>query len=870
MRLKFLLLLLTLFCSQCLLAAHVKGGFIKYVYNGAGSGSNTSSYTITITVFYSCTVQGPRGTIYLGIFNASTDATVATQELTTATDNTVTKLYYSPCMSDPPTICYEIYTYVYTVSLPNISAGYILAVQDAYRTDGIINISNSGSDGITINGTIPGIVNSNDYYKNSSPDFAFKDTSIICYNGAFSYPFSATDPDGDSLSYAFGSGLNVSNASANTSGSAPGSPPYTALTYNTGYSGTSPLGSGVTINATTGLISGTAPATTGEYVVAVYVSEWRNGVKINTTKKEVQVYVYSCSLSAATLNTSYVNCNNYTFTFSNEATSSNITSYYWTFGYGSASSTSATPTYTYPDTGTYKLSLTVSNSSGCTDTTTSTVKVYPGFTPNFTYTGSCYKSAFQFTDATVAKYGSVNSWDWSFGDGGTATAQDPSHTYSAAGTETVQLIVGSNKGCLDTVSKTVTAYGTPQFTLPTTDTLICTIDSLPLLVRGDGTGLTYSWSPNYNIEYVNTDSAIVWPKDTTVYTVTVTQNGCSATATETVNTLNYITVSLTADTTICKTDSITLSPVSYALKYDWSPGSSLSDSTTKYPKAAPDTNTTYYLVANLGHCAASGQEYVKVVAYPKVSVTGDTVICYGGSAQLKGTIVAAYYTWTPDSSLTNAGTLSPTATPLDSTWYVLTVSDTLGCPKKVSDSALVAVIPKVIVTVTNDTAVVVSEPLQLHASSTDSALVSYVWTPDDWLNNAYIYDPIATIESSSIDSITYTATATTSQGCTGNASLTVKVYKTLPDIFMPNAFTPNGDGRNDVYRPILVGISSISFFKIYNRWGQLVFATSQNEKGWDGSFHGQRQEPGAFVYMVEGTDYLGKNHFKKGTFLLIR
>src|SRR5262249_16822087 len=151
-----------------------------------------------------------------------------------------------------------------------------------------------------------------------SPQFAFNDTAIICYNGSFSYPFSATDNiDGDSLSYSFGSGLNVTNASGQTSSQAPGSPPYTALTYLTGYSGTSPLGSGVTINAATGLISGTAPSTTGEYVVAVYVKEWRKGVLIDSIKKELQVYVYSCSLTAASLNTSYVNCDNYSFGFEN-------------------------------------------------------------------------------------------------------------------------------------------------------------------------------------------------------------------------------------------------------------------------------------------------------------------------------------------------------------------------------------------------------------------------------------------------------------------------------------------------------------------------------------------------------------------------
>ena len=858
-------------------AMHVKGGYIQYKYNGVGSSTGTSNYTITVTVFFSCTAQGPRDAVYLGVFNASTNVLVASKSISTTTSTTVTKTTFSPCMSDPPSICYEIYTYVYTLDLANISAGYIVAVQDAYRTTGIINIANSSSDGITINANIPGTINGTDYHTNSSPSFTFNDTAIICYNGSFSYPFSASDNiDDDSLSYSFGNGLNVTNASGNTSTNAPGNPPYTSLTYNTGYSGTSPLGSGVTIDPVSGLISGTAPSTTGEYVVAVYVKEWRKGVLIDSIKKELQIYVYDCSLTAASLSTTYTNCDNFTFSFQNESTASTITSYYWNFGVvGSTTDTStqATPSYTYADTGTYTLKLRVSNSVGCTDSSTAPVRVYPGFTPAFTVTGSCYQSPIQFTDATYAKYGTVNSWVWAFGESSSAlnssALQDPTHQYAAPGNYTVTLTVGTNKGCSGSVSKNVTASGEPDFTLPFTDTLICSIDSLPLKAISNSQGITYSWAPAYNIINANTDTPTVFPKDTTLYIVTATQNGCVGTDTVTVNVLNYITVTLPADTTICKTDSILLSPVSYALRYAWTPGASLSDSTIKYPEAAPSVNTTYTVTANLGKCQAATSIEVKVVPYPQVYAGLDTTICYGATATLQGSMTAAYFTWSPDSSLSNARILTPVAAPLTTTDYMLTVTDTLGCPKAVSDSVLVTVIPQVIVNPGNDTSVVIGEPLQLHASSTDSALVSYAWTPASWLNNAFIDDPVATI-SAAIDSITYVLTAVTPQGCSGTGKLTVVVYTTLPDIFMPNAFTPNGDGRNDVYRPILVGISSLDFFRVFNRWGQLVYATTGNGKGWDGTLSGKIQESGTFVYMVQGKDYMGKVHFKKGTFILIR
>ena len=869
-------LLLLLLCTQSVFAKHVKGGFIQYTYNGAGTTSGYSNYTVTITVFFSCTTNGPKESVYLGVFNASTSASVLSKLVSYTTVNTISKTSYSPCMSNPPTICYEVRTFVTTVDLPDNTAGYVLSVQDALRVDGIINITNSASDGITLTAMIPGTINSVDYHKNSSPNFLFLDTAIVCYNGNFSYPFKATDADGDSLSYSFGTGLNVTNPGGQTSNNAPASPPYPALTYTSGYSGISPLGSSVTIDPVTGLISGTAPSTTGEYVVAVYVKEWRNGMLMDSVKKELQIYVYNCTLSAASLKTDYVNCDNYTFSFQNESTASNITSYSWDFGVPTITtdvSTSATPTYTYPAAGTYTVKLTVSNATGCTDSSKGTVKVYPGFTPAFNYSGTCYQAPFQFTDATAASYGTINSWSWNFGESSsatnTATTNNPTHQYGAAGSYTVALTVGSSVGCSGSVSKTVTAYNKPLLTLPFTDTLICTIDSLPLIAQTTGTGVTYSWSPLYNILNANTANPTVYPKDTTVYTVTVTQNGCVTTGSVTVNTLDFITVTLPADTTVCKTDSFQLNPVSYALKYQWSPETGLSNATVKYPKAYASGDITYAVVANLGKCQDQASMHVHVVPYPQVYAGKDTTICYGSQAQLNASMVAAYFNWSPVSTLTGSNTLTPVAHPTISTSYIITVSDTLGCPKQVSDTVTVYVTPKIVVFAGNDTVVVVGEPLQLNATATAGIDLTYKWDPATWLSDPAIYNPIATF-GSSVDSITYIVTASTADGCYGSDAITVKVFKTTADIFMPNAFSPNGDGKNDVFKPILVGISKLNVFSIYNRWGQLVFTTSQNGKGWDGTLHGIQQDTGTFVYMVSGIDYQGKTITKKGTFTLVR
>jgi gliding motility-associated-like protein len=874
---KCILFLLFLCGLNAAFARHIKGGYIEYQYLGAGSTANTSNYKITVYLFVSCTTAGPTAEVVLGVFDASTNSTVQTQVILNTDENTITKTTFNSCISDPPSICYQIYTYVTTINLANNANGYVLAVQSALRVEGIINVTNSAQDGITTYATIPGTIKGVDYHTTSSPNFIFDDTAVICYNSPFTYQFNATDPNGDSLSYAFGNGLNVTNAGGNTNSTAPASPPYPDLTYASGFSGTSPLGPNVAINPVTGVISGIAPSATGVYVVAVYVSQWNNGVLVATTKKELQIDVDNCSLTAAALNPVYVNCSSYSVSLQNESASSNVASYYWNFGVPNSThdtSTLSTLTYTYADTGTYTIKLLVESTGGCADSATATVKVYPGFTPAFTVNGSCYQASFQFNDSSYAKYGVINGWGWNFGDPSTAadtsSLQNPSWLYAAPGTATVTLAVTSSKGCSGTASKTITINDKPSIYLPFTDTLICSDDTLPLIVQSSGS--TFSWAPVYNIIGSTTDNPRVYPTDTTVYTVTVTDKGCVDSATVTVNVLQYITVSLLADTAICKTDSITLNPVSYALSYKWTESgttTTLSSNNIKYPKAAPSVTTTYYVKANLGHCQDTARETVYVSPYPSAAVSNDTSICYGKSVRLYGTTTAAYYTWSPTGTLYQSNTLSPLAGPQETTEYLFTVRDTFYCPKSVTDTITVTVIPPVVVSAGNDTTVVINQPLQLVATSNNST-VSYAWSPAAYLSNAGIYNPVATITLATVDSITYMVAATTPEGCYGISYVTVKLFNSAPDIFVPTAFTPNGDGKNDVIKPVLAGIAKFYYFRVYNRWGQCVFQTSQDGAGWDGKLNGLAQPSGTYVFMAQGKDYLGNTISKKGTVVLIR
>jgi gliding motility-associated-like protein len=162
----------------------------------------------------------------------------------------------------------------------------------------------------------------------------------------------------------------------------------------------------------------------------------------------------------------------------------------------------------------------------------------------------------------------------------------------------------------------------------------------------------------------------------------------------------------------------------------------------------------------------------------------------------------------------------------------------------------------------NDTVAVIGQPLQLLATGG----LNYSWSPTSFLNNGLIPDPVARLN----DDISYVVRVATKEGCFAFDTVKVKVYKTPPEIFVPTAFTPNDDGLNDRLIPIPVGIAKIVYFKVYNRYGELVFSTEEIGRGWNGVYKGRDQGNESFVWHALGVDYLGSPVFRKGQSTLIR
>jgi gliding motility-associated-like protein len=866
---KLLFIIFFLCTTTTLFAKHVAGGELYYEW--LSTNGNSNQYRITLRLFRDCASTGPSllsENVIVGIYDNGS----LYRQLPLPLQGSVSELKLNtaafPCLVGSVDVCYQVAVYTATVDLPINVIGYTLARSGCCRIDNISNLSQPLNTGSTYVTKIPG-TSTLPTGHNSSPKFALKDTVLVCSNKNFQLDFSAEDPDHDVLTYSFCEAYTAPNSGGGTSSPPSSTLNLQSLPYGPPFSGSSPLGSGVTINQTTGMISGIAPGVVGQYVVNVCITEWRNGIGFTEHRKDFIIKVQDCDFADAQLPDKVIQCDNFTVNFQNQSSSSVITSYLWNFGDGNTS-TQPSPIHTYTDTGRYKATLFITGPNGCTGLDSTVVIVYPLFTPNFSVTGSCYQTPFQFTDISSTTYGTVNSWSWNFGVessiGDTSHIKNPTYQYASPGTVTVELFVANSKGCEKTFTKQVIVKDKPDIHLPFRDTLICSIDTLPLIATGIG---TFSWSPNTNIINPNSSNPLVFPKDTTTYYITLTDQNCVNRDSIKVNVLDFIKVNAGLDSSICRTDTFRLHAISHALGYVWTASTGETVAPIKYPLVRPLGNTSYYVKANLGKCEDRDSINIKVVPYPVSNAGLDSSICSGTKAFLHGSIVGSSFNWSPASNLLNANTLNPIAAPANTIKYILTAKDTLGCPKPVNDTVEINVIKPVVVFAGNDTSIVLNQPLQLNAVVNFDNNVAFQWTPSIGLSNTGIPNPIAVLNIAA-DSIKYRVRATIPESCYGEDEIVVKLFKTDPDIFVPTGFTPNNDGKNDILKPIPVGISKLDYFSIYNRWGQVIYTTSEIGKGWDGRLGDAPQDSGTYVFMVQGVDYTGKTVFKKGTVVLIR
>jgi gliding motility-associated-like protein len=167
----------------------------------------------------------------------------------------------------------------------------------------------------------------------------------------------------------------------------------------------------------------------------------------------------------------------------------------------------------------------------------------------------------------------------------------------------------------------------------------------------------------------------------------------------------------------------------------------------------------------------------------------------------------------------------------------------------------------------NDTTILPNTGIRLLSTwqTNSTGPPNFLWTPPTDLSDPAVSGPMASIK----DDITYIVTATTIEGCAAMDTVNLKVFKGS-GIFVPTGFTPNNDGKNDVLRPIYFDITKIHYFRVYNRWGQLVFSSTKPGEGWDGKLRGIQQPAGSYVWMLKAEDLAGEIYELKGISTIIR
>ncbi len=412
-------------------------------------------------------------------------------------------------------------------------------------------------------------------------------------------------------------------------------------------------------------------------------------------------------------------------------------------------------------------------------------------------------------------------------------------------TNTTYTVVGITSGCTDSAKTVITVTPGLPITITPPSGTICSGASVGLTASGSS---TYTWSPATGLNSTTGASVTAKPAATTTYTITgKSASGCTRDTAVTITVNPLPIVILSGTTSICQGNS-TVITASGGGTYSWSNGS-----TSATINVTPAATTTYSVTVTNGPCSKDTSITVTVAPTPTISNTQE--ICKGAPVTLTAT-GGGTYAWS-----TGATTNSITLSPATSGTYSVTITNG---PCIATDSAKVIVDPapaataccNVTINIGNDTILSISP-----VSKGDS----YSWTPAYGLSCTNCPNPAA----SPTVTTWYYATITDSNGCNKKDSILITVTEDCGHIFVPNAFSPNGDNENDVLYVYGGCIESIDFV-IYDRWGNKVFETEDIKTGWDGTFKGSPMNTGVFVYYMKAL-LLNKNVVtQKGNITLVR
>ncbi|MDP4226232.1 MAG: PKD domain-containing protein [Bacteroidota bacterium] len=537
--------------------------------------------------------------------------------------------------------------------------------------------------------------------------------------------------------------------------------------------------------------------------------------------------------------------------------------------------------YTFPKSGDYKVKLMAKEySSGCSLTRTHVVKVR-GIKANYTIKDTilCVGDSAKLDASTSKDY--INTcynegFLWDFGDGSQTRRTyltTYNHIYNKKGKYKLLLTAVADNGCIDSTKRYVYVFKpSASFSPDTTTGCVDTLKVKFTSTSTDSTVVKWIWDFKDGIKDTLTNSNpfshyftstvdTVFQPTLMVYDI----HKCKASYSLPDITLRGINCDFTADKTgVCPGATVTFTPVDPVTNLYWNFGngnSSQNNNSNLYSKTG---KYTVSLTASENGCrkTVTKKNYINVTT-PVASISGDTVMCKGQSSISLSARDSSGWNikWTPSTGLSSTSSFNVTASPSSTTTYTAVVTDANGCSatakKKIYVNSLnYSRIPQ------GDTTISLGQAIKL-ILTVDTSGVNYAWSPNYNISCLHCSSPSV----SPTKNVTYQVEI--SNSCVDfMEDFNIKVVN---DAYLeaPSAFTPNGDSNNDVFKFESKNIKDFDL-KIFDRWGKVVFSTTDVAQGWDGKVDGHLQNIDTYVYYVKAVTNSGYKFEKKGTFLLLK
>jgi gliding motility-associated-like protein len=506
----------------------------------------------------------------------------------------------------------------------------------------------------------------------------------------------------------------------------------------------------------------------------------------------------------------------------------------------------------------------------------------------------CRNELTAFSASAQSTHATISTYVWSFGDGSSPqTGQTQNHQYSTFGSYTDTLIVTNSIGCKDTDITPITIFDIPNAALSVSDTVICLgtpITITNLSTAGASAGLStfyFDVQPDGTPDYTASPATFTYSQAGSYHVLLVQAdlNQCVDSAEKAVIVHALPTANFNNDTSCIQVGNSYSSTTQLGdgpiTSYNWTiDGSTVGiDSPTIYHTFTDSgTNIICLKVTDVFGCVSDTCKPVVIFQNPHITVTPlDATLCVGYSDTF---IVSGsrfdHIQWVPSAWVSNPTGDTVVITPKQTIRYQV-YGYYLQCQPAI-DTVSIYVIDTVPISATADPENIVLGLSSNVTSTVEGTIDSIVWDPDSTLNCRKCRNPIATPSQTT----TYYATVYYSHNgvtCSNRTSVTITVYQSCGGnlIYMPNTFTPNGDGKNDAFRIRGQGISQVNYFRVYDRWGKLVYQANDvedpDQAAWNGCLHNDLSKPensGVYVYVFEVQCVTGNTVTGKGNITLIR